>query len=1298
MHASGLRQLLPHGYAGRTLAVQSFPRRAPRMSLESDPALRLTGTRVAEFFRFACERQLRYDLLPPALRGGSLVAAGRAWERRKLRYLIHKLGEEKVRVAGWSASGDPLRLPCEEVVALLRDPGPVEILAQPELRLADPAAFASRYGLDPARVEIAAAVPDLIRIRRTHDGRTLFQVIDIKGSAEARLPHFAQVAFYTLVLEEVCRAAGITTGTVDTRWGRIWSRDGRGPQRFALGAFRHHVERALREEVGRIAAKEPAACTWHLAPRCAGCAYLEHCRAESDRTDDLARVVGVTAVAKGVLAERGVRTVRDLALAVHRGTYEGCHALESQADRLGKRAQAVLYGKVIELDTRTHLMPPREDVRVVISVEGDPVSGICFALGMKISGFSLTRVVAESSVWLASAGTREAERAMLDDFLAAGETLLRALEGAEKGRAPSLQIYVYDRAELELLRGLLLRHLADDSSRARVARLLRFLSPRALSARADLVRAAPGTVVTDVLAVLFALPVPYSYDLAGVSARLVPSIGSSVFEPPPGFGLPFSSQIAFERIHDVWAERPFGDRAAPAVRAEIERLVTRKLAAIESVIAAIRERAARRERLQLRPEPFRLVEPDPPLSDPLLERLRLFVELESAAEAVAVRALHLLPAAERARRFECITGLHLAERREDGTLVFEFDEACRDAKFRVGDFNLLLTNDDDRSLPELERQHWKRRPLTVELLEYELTTSPPRVVLTPSGDLARAEAEGWVDLDRVCVLDRAHSDFNTGRILATLRALGDGSGAAPMVLGLLRGELPGGWRPPFTSAEEVRRELLVAAMNALGHPVLNEDQERAWRAVFRRPISLIWGPPGTGKTYLLAWILIGLAAAARREGRPLRVLVAAATHRAIANVLARLAAERRRCDPANVPLRAVKLRGSGSAADGELEASGVEVVPDSLLRELLDEAATTAIPLVVGGTVWSVWKQMRTAAGGEGEEEADSGDIPRPWFDLVVIDEASQMKVAESLIALSSLRQGGQVVFCGDDRQLSPVVHGSYGDEAGSLFGSAFSHFASHFPKLRLRESRRMNAALVEYPREIFYPGLLSMTPHRALQLAPAGGDDEDALLRELFLAPDDAVVLCVHSGPRATARNPFEAALVARLAHLARHSLVDPDSGEIFGAERFVSEAFAVLSPHRAQNSAILAEMRRHGLAPHETPVVDTVERMQGNEREMIVVSYAVADREYAESEAEFLLDPSRFNVSITRARAKLIVLVSQAVLDALPGEESVLSGSMALKGYVEHCHHASHHAVLTGPDGEAVSVHLHYRRLSGR
>ena len=56
-------------------------------------------------------------------------------------------------------------------------------------------------------------------------------------------------------------------------------------------------------------------------------------------------------------------------------------------------------------------------------------------------------------------------------------------------------------------------------------------------------------------------------------------------------------------------------------------------------------------------------------------------------------------------------------------------------------------------------------------------------------------------------------------------------------------------------------------------------------------------------------------------------------------------------------------------------------------------------------------------------------------------------------------------------------------------------------------------------------------------------------------------------------------------------------------------------------------------------------------------------------EREAEFLLNPNRFNVSITRPRAKLVVLLGDAVLRTLPRDERVMAESMALKGYPAHC-----------------------------
>jgi hypothetical protein len=102
-----------------------------------------------------------------------------------------------------------------------------------------------------------------------------------------------------------------------------------------------------------------------------------------------------------------------------------------------------------------------------------------------------------------------------------------------------------------------------------------------------------------------------------------------------------------------------------------------------------------------------------------------------------------------------------------------------------------------------------------------------------------------------------------------------------------------------------------------------------------------------------------------------------------------------------------------------------------------------------------------------------------------------------------------------------------------------------------------------------------------------------------------------------------------------------------------------------------------------------------QGNEREVILVSYGVADREFAEAEADFLLDPHRFNVAVTRARSKLVVVMSEEILRAVPNDDTVLAGSMAIKGYAAHCADAEREAVVAGPENVAARLRCRYRRL---
>jgi DNA replication ATP-dependent helicase Dna2 len=63
--------------------------------------------------------------------------------------------------------------------------------------------------------------------------------------------------------------------------------------------------------------------------------------------------------------------------------------------------------------------------------------------------------------------------------------------------------------------------------------------------------------------------------------------------------------------------------------------------------------------------------------------------------------------------------------------------------------------------------------------------------------------------------------------------------------------------------------------------------------------------------------------------------------------------------------------------------------------------------------------------------------------------------------------------------------------------------------------------------------------------------------------------------------------------------------------------------------------------------PFVDTVDKMQGQECDAVIVSYGVADVEHALSEREFIYSLNRLNVSVTRARMKSVVFLPRPLLD---------------------------------------------------
>src|SRR5262249_19676262 len=138
-----------------------------------------------------------------------------------------------------------------------------------------------------------------------------------------------------------------------------------------------------------------------------------------------------------------------------------------------------------------------------------------------------------------------------------------------------------------------------------------------------------------------------------------------------------------------------------------------------------------------------------------------------------------------------------------------------------------------------------------------------------------------------------------------------------------------------------------------------------------------------------------------------------------------------------------------------------ETVPESDMAGWLDDGEH----VVLGATAYSCLKKRDEL----------------PEFDLVVIDEASQVRVPEAAIAVHLAGQQGRVVFAGDHLQLPPIIAGVYPDPpAGEplLHRSIFEAVAPVRSGLEtggmctLLENFRMNDVLTSVAAQLLYgPG-----------------------------------------------------------------------------------------------------------------------------------------------------------------------------------------------------------------------------------
>lgn len=369
----------------------------------------------------------------------------------------------------------------------------------------------------------------------------------------------------------------------------------------------------------------------------------------------------------------------------------------------------------------------------------------------------------------------------------------------------------------------------------------------------------------------------------------------------------------------------------------------------------------------------------------------------------------------------------------------------------------------------------------------------------------------------------------------------------------------------------------------------------------------IKGPPGTGKTYLLAWTAVLLA----KQGKS--VLICTTSHPATDTALEKVltVAKETRTNP-----KIAKKPRTGETISEELSAAGVAEIETLKNPKLYEEHK------IVGAVIASIMASI---------EEM-------PKADFILIDEAGQVP-AYSACALAPAAQN--MVLFGDENQLDPILVGEHHDDLES------AHSAAAFLRRRLPDrtktllvNHRSNQHSVEHTQKNYYSDI---------QLE--AGDHKDAKIeggtillneKEIKLGGYGTNVINIgHQNRKKHAPEESEAAAKIVKALLGK-TLYLPD-----GNRPLESQDFAVLCPNKRQAENVRRALERTLPTGTQVPECGTVHRLQGQGRPVVIFSTTASHIGYMESQAEFLFAQPLWNVATSRAVAVTYILVNLETLN---------------------------------------------------
>lgn len=387
---------------------------------------------------------------------------------------------------------------------------------------------------------------------------------------------------------------------------------------------------------------------------------------------------------------------------------------------------------------------------------------------------------------------------------------------------------------------------------------------------------------------------------------------------------------------------------------------------------------------------------------------------------------------------------------------------------------------------------------------------------------------------------------------------------------------------------------------------LNEAQyEVCLKALDRPSIYCIQGPPGTGKTDVLATIAHTFSCHNKE------VLIISNTHQAVNNALNKI------CKRASgIPI--VKIGEELKAQELDSKITLAKSYQDYLDVRKVSTKKKYQNADIVGMTYYGAVLNLGLR---------NSGFKPS----LILVDEAGQMPLVQA--SLIGTFGSGSMIFIGDDKQMPPIFHEKLDGHPLSL--SIFTYLCNKYPQIkgRLSVTYRMNEEITRCVSRNFYETegeqliASNFSKSRTLTLSSTC---EDERIRLILEGKQSIQHINVTKEDLWEDMNQEEADFIAQLV----------DEALKCGMKK---SDIAVITPYRRQVKAIRSSLNRFDIG--SLPLIDTVERLQGQDVDMIIISFCVSSKVYFQMNKQFLLNPNRLNVMISRAKKKVVFIASNII-----------------------------------------------------